>query len=167
MTHLPSEVALSGHGAQVASFSLALIGIANIVGSLFVGWCVSKVRCKVILFCIYALRIALIGAYVLSPKYSLTFYIFSVGLGFTWLATVPPTAAAVGKLLGTRYLASLFGFTMLSHQIGGFFGAYIGGLAVRAYGAYDYMWYLDMTLAAIAALLSLPVRESKMKHVKF
>lgn len=167
VTHLPSEVALSGHGAQVASFSLALIGIANIVGSLFVGWCVSKVRCKVILFCIYTLRIALIGAYVLSPKDSLTFYIFSVGLGFTWLATVPPTAAAVGKLLGTRYLASLFGFTMLSHQIGGFFGAYIGGLAVRVYGAYDYMWYLDMTLAAIAALLSLPVREAKMKHVKF
>ena len=56
---------------------------------------------------------------------------------------------------------------MLSHQIGGFFGAYIGGLAVRAYGAYDYMWYLDMTLAAIAALLSLPVREAKMKHMKF
>jgi predicted MFS family arabinose efflux permease len=82
-------------------------------------------------------------------------------LGFTWLATVPPTAALVGKLFGHRYLATLFGLTLLSHQIGGFFGAWLGGLVVVHQGAYDLMWYSDIALAAAAALVNLPIREAR------
>ena len=72
------------------------------------------------------------------------YYLFAAGLGFTWLATVPPTAAIVGKLFGIRYMATLFGLTLLSHQIGGFFGAYLGGLAITHFGDYNWMWYTDM-----------------------
>ena len=71
----------------------------------------------------YGSRAVLIALYLLAPKTPLTFYLFAAGLGFTWLATVPPTAAIVGKLFGVRYLATLFGLTLLSHQIGGFLGA--------------------------------------------
>ena len=87
----------------------------------------------------------------------------AAGLGFTWLATVPPTAAIVGKLFGVRYLATLFGLTLLSHQIGGFLGAYLGGIAITAQGDYAWMWYADMALAAAAALCNLPIREAKVE----
>jgi len=90
----------------------------------------------------------------------LTFYIFAAGLGFTWLATVPPTAAIVGKLFGIRYLATLFGLTLLTHQIGGFLGAYLGGLVITRFGDFSWMWYADIVLAILAAILNLPIREA-------
>jgi MFS family permease len=102
----------------------------------------------------------LVGAYLLAPKTDLTFYIFAAGLGFTWLATVPPTAAIVGKLFGVRYLGTLFGLTLLSHQIGGFLGAYLGGIALTRFGDYSWMWYADIVLAAGAALVNLPIKEA-------
>ena len=80
-------------------------------------------------------------------------------LGVTWLATVPPTAGLVGKLFGTRYLATLFGLTLLSHQIGGFFGAWLGGIALVQSGSYVWMWHADIALAIAAALVNLPIRE--------
>jgi MFS family permease len=94
------------------------------------------------------------------PHTEIVFYMFAVGLGFTWLATVPPTATLVGKLFGIRYLSTLFGLTLLSHQIGGFLGAYLGGLAISKFGDYGWMWYADMALAAMAALINLPIREA-------
>jgi MFS family permease len=108
----------------------------------------------------YGSRALLIAWYLMMPRTEMTFYIFAAGLGFTWLATVPPTAAIVGKLFGVRYLATLFGLRLLSHQIGGFFGAYLGGLAITAFGDFGWMWYADMVLAALAALVNLPIREA-------
>ena len=159
ITHLPGEVQLCGQSAQVASWSLAIIGLANIVGSLMAGWGTRRVRSKYILFWMYASRTLLILVYLAAPKTALTFYLFAAGLGLTWLATVPPTANIVGKLFGTRYLATLFGLTLLSHQIGAFFGAWLGGLAIVELGDYALMWYLDAGLAALAALVNLPIRE--------
>jgi predicted MFS family arabinose efflux permease len=161
VTHLPGEVNLCGLQPSVASWSLAIIGLANIFGSLYAGWCVSRYRSKYILAAMYASRVLLIGLYLLMPRTELTFYLFAAGLGFTWLATVPPTAAIVGKLFGVRYLGTLFGLTVLSHQIGGFLGAYLGGLAIIQFGDYGWMWYADMTLAAIAAILNLPIHEAR------
>ena len=109
----------------------------------------------------YASRAILVGAYLLAPKTETTFYLFAAGLGLTWLATVPPTAGIVGKLFGTRYLGTLFGLTLLSHQIGGFFGAWLGGLAMDANGNYQWMWYADIALALLAALSNLPIKEAK------
>jgi MFS family permease len=161
VTHLPGEVALCGLPPQVASWSLAIIGLANIVGSLLAGWGVQHYRSKYILFWMYASRSLLVAAYLLAPRTALTFYIFAGGLGLTWLATVPPTAGVVGKLFGTRYLGTLFGLTLLSHQVGGFFGAWLGGLAFTNLGNYDWMWYGDIALAGLAALCNLPIREPR------
>lgn len=160
VTHLPGEVQLCGLSPQVASWSLAIIGLSNIVGSLVAGWGTQRVRSKYILFWMYSSRAVLILAYLAAPKTPTTFYLFAAGLGVTWLATVPPTAAIVGKLFGTRYLATLFGLTLLSHQIGAFLGAWLGGLAVVNLGDYTVMWYLDAGLAALAALVNLPIREA-------
>ena len=161
MTHLPGEVQLCGLPPQVASWSLAIIGLANIFGSLAVGWGTQKVRSKFILFWMYFSRAILITLYLLAPKTAATFYLFAAGLGLTWLATVPPTAAIVGKLFGTRYLGTLFGLTLLSHQIGGFFGAWLGGIAITARGSYDSMWFADIALAIVAAFCNLPIKEAR------
>ena len=160
VTHLPGEVNLCGLPPSVASWSLAIIGLANVFGSLFAGNCVARYRSKYILFWMYGSRALLIALYLAAPRTDLTFYLFAAGLGFTWLATVPPTAAVIGKLFGVRYLGTLFGLTLLSHQTGGFLGAWLGGLAVTRYGDFSWMWYADMTLAALAALVNLPIREA-------
>ena len=137
------------------------IGLANIAGSLVAGWSVQRYRSKHVLALTYGSRATLILAYLAAPKTELTFYIFAAGLGFTWLATVPPTAAFVGKLLGSRYLGTLFGLTLLSHQIGGFFGAWLGGLAITSSGSYQVMWRADIALATLAAICNLPILEAR------
>jgi predicted MFS family arabinose efflux permease len=160
VTHLPTEVGLCGLTPNVASWSLAIIGLANIAGSLYAGSCINQYRSKLVLAAMYGSRAVLIGVYLAAPKTEWTFYAFAIGLGFTWLATVPPTAAIVGKLFGVRYLATLFGLTLLSHQIGGFLGAYLGGLALTLNGDYQWMWWADMALSAMAALINLPIKEA-------
>ncbi len=162
VTHLPGEVNLCGLPPSVASWSLAIIGLGNIFGSLAAGHWVSIYRSKMVLFGMYGARAVMILIYLAMPRTDLTFYVFAAGLGFTWLATVPPTARLVGKLFGTRYLATLFGLTLLTHQIGGFFGAWLGGIAITRGGDYLWMWYADAALAAAAALLNLPIREARM-----
>ena len=160
VTHLPGEVALCNLSAGVSATALALIGLFNIVGSLSAGALGSRFRMKYLLVAMYASRAVIIAAYLLAPKTAWTFYIFAAALGLTWLATVPPTAGLVGKLFGIRYLATLFGLTLLSHQIGGFFGAWLGGLAMQNFGNYNWMWYADIVLALAAALVNLPIREA-------
>ena len=160
VTHLPTEVGLCGLSPTVASWSLALIGLANIVGSLFAGSCINLYRSKYVLAVMYGSRALLIALYLAAPKTEWTFYAFAVGLGLTWLATVPPTAALVGKLFGIRYLATLFGLTLLSHQIGGFLGAYLGGLVFEANHDYQWMWWADIALSAMAAIVNLPIKEA-------
>jgi predicted MFS family arabinose efflux permease len=161
VTHLPQEVNLCGLPPTVASWSLAIIGLANIAGSLAAGFATTRYRSKYILSWMYGSRAVLIALYLMAPKTALTFYVFAAGLGATWLATVPPTAGIVGKLFGVRFLATLFGMTLLSHQIGGFLGAWLGGLAFEGTGSYLWMWYADMVLAVAAALVNLPIREAK------
>lgn len=163
VTHLPGEIALCGLSPTVASTSIALIGLFNIAGSLIVGALGQRYRMKYLLFWMYASRALMIAVYLVAPPTPLTFYIFSAALGFTWLASVPPTAGLVGKLFGPRYLGTLFGLTLLSHQIGGFFGAWLGGVALAHSGNFMWMWYADMALAVFAAAINLPIREAKMK----
>jgi MFS family permease len=160
VTHLPGEVALCGLPGGVSATALALIGLFNIAGSLTAGALAQRYRMKWLLALMYASRAVIIVLYLLAPKTALTFYIFAGALGFTWLATVPPTAGLVGKLFGTRYLSTLFGLTLLSHQVGGFFGAWLGGLAFVRFGDFSWMWYADIVLAVAAALVNLPIREA-------
>jgi predicted MFS family arabinose efflux permease len=160
VTHLPGEVALCGLPAGVSANALGLIGLFNIAGSLSIGALSTRFRMKSLLALMYGSRAAIVVLYLLAPKTPLTFYLFAGALGFTWLATVPPTAGLVGKLFGTRYLATLFGLTLLSHQVGGFLGAWLGGLSFVSFGDYTWMWYADIVLALGAALVNLPIREA-------
>jgi MFS family permease len=161
VTHLPGEVRLCGLMPSISANSLAIIGLANVAGSLGAGWLGSRYRMKHLLFWLYLSRAGAVLIYLMAPKIAATFYVFAGVLGVTWLATVPPTAGLVGKLFGVRYLATLFGLTLLSHQIGGFYGAWLGGLAISRFGDYTWMWYADALLATIAALSNLPIREAR------
>jgi MFS family permease len=165
VTHLPGEIALCGLQPSVAGISIALIGLFNVAGSLVAGALGQRYRMKMILAVMYASRAVMIVIYLLAPPTPLTFYIFAAALGFTWLATVPPTAGLVGKLFGPRYLGTLFGLTLLSHQTGAFFGAWLGGVAMERLGDYTWMWYADIALALIAAAANLPIREQSPKRV--
>jgi MFS family permease len=166
VTHLPGEVNLCSLPASVAAKSLSIIGLANVAGSLTAGWLGNRHRMKWLLFCIYFSRAVAVAVYLAAPKTSLTFYLFAAVLGFTWLATVPPTAGIVAKLFGVRYLATLFGLTLLTHQIGGFFGAWLGGIALVKFGDFHWMWYADIALALGAALVNLPIREAPVLRVQ-
>ena len=161
VTHLPSEVSLCGLPTTVSGISIAIIGLANIAGSLGAGALGTRYRMKYLLAWMYFSRAVVVLLYMAAPKTALTFYVFAVALGLTWLATVPPTAGIVGKLFGVRYLATLFGLTLVSHQVGGFFGAWLGGIALSRTGDYQWMWIADAVLAVLAALINLPIRESR------
>lgn len=161
VTHLPGEVALCGLAPSVSAASLALIGLFNIAGSLSAGALSQRFRMKDVLMAMYAARAVIIGVYLMAPKTPWTFYLFAAGLGFTYLATVPPTAGLVGKLFGPRHLATLFGLTLVTHQIGGFFGAWLGGLTISRYGDFTWMWYADIVLALLAVICHLPIREAR------
>jgi predicted MFS family arabinose efflux permease len=160
VTHLPTEVQLCDLSPSVSGNALAIIGLFNIAGSLLIGWMATRWRMRVLLAGLYASRAIAIGLYLLAPKTPETLYLFAAVIGLTWLATVPPTAGLVAKLFGVKHLATLFGLTLLSHQIGGFLGAWLGGIAMESTGSYQWMWYADMALALIAAAVSLPVREA-------
>ena len=163
VTHLPGEVKLCSLPAAVAASSISIIGLANVAGSLWAGWAGGVYRMKYLLFFNYLSRAVIVGLYLVAPKTPMTFYLFAAALGFTWLATVPPTAGLIGKLFGVRYLATLFGLTTFTHQIGAFFGAWLGGLALVRFGDYSWMWYADMALAVIAAFVNLPIREAPLE----
>ena len=161
VTHLPGEVHLAGCSAAVSAASIGIIGLFNIAGSLCAGALGTRYCMKHILALMYGSRAVMIAVFLMSPHTELVFYVFAAALGFTWLATVPPTAGLVAKLFDTRFLATLFGLTLLTHQIGGFLGAWLGGLAMDRFGNYQWMWYADIVLASAAALVNLPIREDR------
>jgi MFS family permease len=165
VTHWPGDLRLCGLAPSVAANSLALVGIFNVGGSLGIGWLGGRYRMKYLLALLYASRAAVVICYLLMPKTALNVYIVAASLGVSWLATVPPTAGLVGKLFGTRYLTTLFGLTLLSHQIGGFLGAWLGGVAMAQLGSYQWVWYADIVLALLAAAVNLPIKEASPSRI--
>ncbi len=161
VTHFPGEIRNCGLPATVAANSIALIGLFNVAGSLGAGWLGQRFRMKYLLAWIYASRALMVAIFLLMPKTAMNIYVFAAALGVTWLATVPPTSGIVGKLFGVRYLGTLFGVTLLSHQVGGFLGAWLGGVAMAQLGSYQWVWLADITLALLAAAANLPIREAK------
>ncbi len=162
-THLPGVVAACGLPPEVGGWSLAMIGLFNIIGSLAMGWAVGRWRMKSLLSLLYATRGLAVLVFLFAPKTTAVMLIFAAVMGVTFLSTVPPTAGLVAKMFGTANMAMLFGVVMLSHQIGGFFGAYLGGSVFQATGSYDWVWYIDIALALGAALVNLPIREAPLK----
>ena len=159
-THLPGVVEACGLTPAVGAWSLATIGLFNVVGSLTVGWAVGRYRMKYLLSGLYATRGIAVLVFLMAPKTELVMLLFAAVIGATYLSTVPPTAGLVAKLHGPRFMATLFGLVMLSHQIGGFLGAWMGGKVFEATGSYDWVWYVDIALAVFAALVHLPIREA-------
>jgi predicted MFS family arabinose efflux permease len=129
------------------------------------GWAVSfqggRWRMKSLLSMVYAVRGLAVLVFLFAPKTATTVLVFSAVIGVTYLSTVPPTAGLVAKLFGPAHMATLFGVVMLAHQVGGFLGAWGGGKAFEWTGSYDWMWGVDILLAAAAALLHLPIREAR------
>ena len=162
-THLPGVVAACGLPPEVGAWSLGVVGLFNIAGSFGIGWAIGRWRSRSLLSLIYASRGAIVAVFLVAPKTELTFVLFSAAIGLTYLSTVPATATLVSKFYGVRNMATLFGFVMLSHQVGGFLGAWLGGKAFVASGSYDWMWYADIALAIFAALVHLPIREAPVR----
>ena len=100
------------------------------------------------------------------PPSTINAMIFGTTFGFLWLATVPPTNGIVGHIFGTKYIALLYGFVFVSHQIGSFLGAYLGGLFYDIFGSFDYAWYISMALSLFAGLIHLPIREKEIIRLK-
>jgi predicted MFS family arabinose efflux permease len=159
-THLPGVIATCGLPAEWAGWSLALIGLFNIAGSLGMGWAVGRWRMKSLLSLVYAARAAAVIVFLFAPKTGPVMLVFAAVMGLTYLSTVPPTAGLVAKFFGMSNMATLFGLVMVSHQAGGFLGAWLGGRIFEATGSYDWVWYIDVMLAVGAALVHLPIREA-------
>ncbi|HUP06405.1 MAG TPA: MFS transporter [Caldimonas sp.] len=162
-THLPGVVAACQLPPAVGAWALAVVGLFNIVGSFAIGWALGRWRMKSLLSLVYASRGLAVLAFLLAPKTESTVLVFAAVIGLTYLSTVPPTAGLVAKFYGPANMATLFGVVMLTHQIGGFLGAYFGGKAFEWTGSYDWMWYADILLAAAAALIHLPIREARLR----
>ncbi len=161
-THLPGVIASCGLPVQFGAWSLAMLGLFNIIGSVSMGWAVGRWRMKSLLSLVYAARAVAVVAFLLAPKTGTTALIFAAVMGLTFLSTVPPTAGLVAKLFGTANMATLFGIVMLAHQAGGFLGAWLGGKVFEATGSYDWVWYIDIVLAVGAALIHMPIREARL-----
>jgi MFS family permease len=161
-THLPGVIASCGLPTEWAGWSLAMIGLFNIVGSIGMGWAVGRWRMKSLLSLVYATRAVAVIVFLLAPKTGPVMLLFAAVMGLTFLSTVPPTAGLVAKFFGPANMATLFGIVMLTHQVGGFLGAWLGGKVFEATGAYDWVWYIDIVLAVGAALIHLPIREARL-----
>ncbi len=159
-THLPGIVASCGLPLQYSAWALAVLGLFNIIGSIAMGWAVGRWRMKHLLALVYASRAVAVLVFLLAPKTGPVVLVFAAFMGLTFLSTVPPTAGLVAKFFGVGHMATLFGVVMLTHQVGGFLGAWLGGQIFQATGSFDTVWMIDIGLAVAAALMHLPIREA-------
>jgi predicted MFS family arabinose efflux permease len=158
--HLPSYLKDNGMGPEVATGALMLIGLFNVVGTYAAGALGQRMPKHYILSAIYIARSVVIAVFLSVPLSATTVYVFAATMGFLWLSTVPPTNAIVAQIFGVRHMSMLGGFVFLSHQIGSFLGAWLGGKLYGATGSYDVVWWLAIGLGIFAALINLPVRET-------
>jgi len=158
-THLPAYVADIGFNARIGGWSLALIGLFNIAGSLLAGWSGQKYSKKYLLSSIYISRAIVITVFILTPVTATNIYIFSAIMGLLWLSTVPFTMGLVAQTQGLTFLSTLTGLVFFSHQTGSFLGAWLGGRIFDIYQDYTPMWWAAIVLGLLAALIHLPIRE--------
>ena len=157
--HLPSYLIDRGLSVEVGGWTLAVIGMFNIIGSLGSGWLSNRMPKRYLLSMIYFIRAAAIVAFITLPASPVATLAFGAVTGLMWLSTVPPTSALVAMMFGTRWLAMLFGFAFFSHQVGGFLGVLIGGIAFERTGSYDLVWWLSALFGVLSAVINLPIVE--------
>lgn len=159
--HMPAYLVQCGLSPEVGSWSIAIIGLFNVVGSLASGWLGSRFPKQILLAMIYFTRAAATAIFLIIPVTEATAYIYAAALGLVWLATVPLTAGLVSLFFGARYMGMLYGVAFLSHQVGGFLGVWLGGLTYDMTGSYSLVWYLGILLGLLSAAINLPIKERK------
>jgi predicted MFS family arabinose efflux permease len=157
--HLPAYLVDRGLPVQTGGWVIAAVGLFNIIGSLSVGWLQNRLPKRYILSTIYLVRALSIVAFISFPITAFSAVAFGVVTGLTWLSTVPPTSSLVALMFGTRWLATLYGFAFFSHQVGGFLGVLLGGIAFERFGSYTPIWWLSVALGVMSALINLPIIE--------
>jgi MFS family permease len=157
--HLPSYLIDRGLDAKIGGWTIAVIGLFNIVGSLTAGYLGNIIPKRFILSTIYFIRAFSIVIFITTPITPLSTLAFGVITGLTWLSTVPPTTGLVAVMFGTRWLAMLYGFAFFSHQVGGFLGVYLGGIVFERTGSYNLVWWLSVMFGVLSALINLPIVE--------
>lgn len=162
--HMPAYLKDTGLPVWVGGWTLAVIGLANAVGSLYAGWLSTRMSKRWILSAIYLLRSVAITVFILLPPSPTTAIAFGLSIGFLWLSTVPPTSSLVMLMFGTRYMAMLYGFAFFSHQVGGFLGVWLGGVLYETYGSYEIVWWLSVALGIASAAINLPIKEQPVRR---
>ena len=163
--HLPAYLVDRGLSAQVGGWTLATIGLCNIVGSVFSGWLGDRMPKRYLLSVIYFGRAAAILAFICFPVTPFSCLVFGASMGLLWLSTVPPTNGIIALMFGTRWLATLGGFAFFSHQVGGFLGVWLGGLVFDRTGSYDPVWWLAILFGVLSALINMPIVEKPVARI--
>ncbi|MBX2867891.1 MAG: MFS transporter [Acidiferrobacterales bacterium] len=163
--HFPAYIRDLGLDPAVGAWSIALIGLMNIAGSLLSGIAGQRYSKKMSLSVIYFARAVVITALIMLPKSELVIYLFAASMGILWLSTVPLTTGIVAQVFGVRYMATLFGIVFLSHQIGSFIGVWLGGRIYDQTGSYDTMWIAGIVLGVIAGFIHLPINEKPLTRL--
>ncbi len=157
--HMPAYLVDRGLSAQVGGWTIAMIGLFNIVGSVTAGWLGDRMPKRYLLSIIYVGRAAAILAFISFPVTTFSCMVFGATMGLMWLSTVPPTNGIIAVMFGTRWLATLAGFAFFSHQIGGFLGVLLGGIVFDRTGSYNVVWYLAILFGLLSAIINLPIVE--------
>jgi len=158
-THLPPYLTAAGISPGLAAWSLALIGLFNVVGSYASGVLGGKMSKRYLLVANYFLRGVATAVFILVPITPVSVVIYAAAMGLLWLSTVPPTSGLVALMFGTRYLGMLYGFAFFSHQVGAFIGVWLGGILYERTGSYDVVWWMSVALAMFAAIVHWPIAE--------
>ncbi len=165
-THIPTYMADKGLPDWTPAMVLALIGAFNMVGTITSGYLATRYSKKIILSAIYLLRGVSIIYFIFLPPSVFNSVVFGITFGFLWLSTVPPTNGIVAHIFGTKYVALLYGIVFVSHQIGSFLGAYLGGVFYELTGNFDYAWYGSIALSIFAGLIHLPIVEKAIERTQ-
>jgi predicted MFS family arabinose efflux permease len=157
--HMPAFLSDAGFDPRVGAWSIAIIGLCNVVGAYISGVLSGRVSKRRVLYLIYLGRAVTITAFMLIPMTLVSVLTFSAVMGFLWLATVPPTSGLVAVMFGMRYMALLYGIVFLSHQVGSFIAVWLGGMVYDRTGSYDIVWWLGVAFGILAAIVHWPISE--------
>jgi predicted MFS family arabinose efflux permease len=163
--HLPAYLVDRGLSTEVGGWTIAVIGLFNILGSLGSGWLSNFVPKRYLLSFIYFARALAILAFIMVPVTALSCILFGAAMGLLWLSTIPPTNGIIALIFGTRWFATLSGFAFFSHQVGGFLGVWLGGLMFERSGSYDAVWWLAILFGLLSAAINLPIIEKPMPRL--
>ena len=163
--HLPAYLVDRGLSAEVGGWTIGVIGLFNIAGSLSAGWLSTRMPKRYLLSAIYFLRAAAVLAFIVFPVSAASSIAFGAVMGLLWLSTVPPTASLVAVMFGNCWGGMLYGFAFFSHQVGGFLGVLLGGLAFERTGSYDAIWWLSILFGILSAVINLPIVEKPVQRL--